>query len=164
LFEKVRLNFACLDYRNLELNHRDAGFHHLSETGRRDPGGTKTLRLDIPLAEAQLNTLGDGREFYTDIRGVHSWPSGPTPRTPDGNRLYGSLACRQGCRSRRGDLRGEAGPRCLGQQPIAKERTEGNGKDSPGVRCLPNNVQPMSATWVQQVVQTPCAAADFQRG
>src|SRR5215470_5439938 len=44
----------------------------------------KELRVDIPLAEAQLNTLGDGREFYTNIRGAHSVPSGPAPRTPDG--------------------------------------------------------------------------------
>jgi len=54
----------------------------------RKPGiviqGGQKLRLDIPLAEAQLNTLGDGREFYTNIRGVHSVPSGPAPRTPDG--------------------------------------------------------------------------------
>src|SRR5215472_17459775 len=49
----------------------------------RKPGnviqGVQKLRLDIQLAEAQLNTLGDGREFYTDIRGVHSVPSGPVP-------------------------------------------------------------------------------------
>src|SRR5262245_3242900 len=54
----------------------------------RKPGiviqGGQKLRLDIPLAEAQLNTLGDGREFYTNIRGVHSVPAGRAPRTPDG--------------------------------------------------------------------------------
>ena len=57
-------------------------------TTYRKPGvviqGGQKLRLDMQLAEAQLNTLGDGREFYKDIRGVHSVPSGPAPRTPDG--------------------------------------------------------------------------------
>ena len=42
------------------------------------------LRVDIQLADPQLNTLGDGRDFYRNIRGVHSVPSGPAPRTPEG--------------------------------------------------------------------------------
>ena len=42
------------------------------------------LRLDIQLADPQLNTLGDGRDFYKNIRGVHEVPSGPMPRTSDG--------------------------------------------------------------------------------
>src|SRR5437762_12977234 len=57
--------------------------------------GVQTCALPIfPLAEAQLNTLGDGREFYTDIRGVHSVPSGPAPRTPDGKQI-GRASCRE---------------------------------------------------------------------
>src|SRR5436309_15600805 len=43
------------------------------------------LRLDIQLEDTgALNTLGDGRAFFNDIRGVHEVPSGPAPRTPDG--------------------------------------------------------------------------------
>src|SRR5437867_12322094 len=43
------------------------------------------LRLDIHLEDTgALNTLGDGRAFFNDIRGVHEVPSGPAPRTPDG--------------------------------------------------------------------------------
>src|SRR2546428_1792406 len=57
-------------------------------TTYRKPGvviqGGQKLRLDIQIAEQQLNTLGDGREVYKDIRGVHSGPAGPAPRPRDG--------------------------------------------------------------------------------
>src|SRR5580658_8766987 len=46
----------------------------------------QTLRLDIHLLDYQLGTLGDGREFRIDLLSPHaSTPSGPAPRTPDGN-------------------------------------------------------------------------------
>ena len=126
-------------------------------------GGQK-LRLDIPLAEAQLNTLGDGREFYTDIRGVHSVPSGPAPRTSDGKPDFTGVWHAVRDADPDAEISAEKPPALPWAAAIAKERTEGNGKDSPGVRCLPNNVQPMSATWVNKLVQTPVLLLIFSEG
>ncbi len=134
----------------------------------RKPGvviqGGQKLRLDIPLAEAQLNTLGDGREFYTDIRGVHSVPSGPAPRTPDGKPDFTGVWHAVRDADPNAEISAEKPPALPWAAAIAKERTQGNGKDSPGVRCLPNNLQPMSATWVNKLVQTPVLLLIFSEG
>src|SRR5437762_14178894 len=93
--------------------------------------GVQTCALPIfPLAEAQLNTLGDGREFYTDIRGVHSVPSGPAPRTPDGKPDFTGVWHAVRDADPDAEISAEKPPALPWAAAIAKERTEGNGKDS----------------------------------
>ena len=113
------------------------------------------LRLDIQLAEQQLNTLGDGREFYKDIRGAHSVPSGPAPRTPDGKPDFTGVWHPVRDADPNAEISAEKPPVLAAAAAIAKERTDNNGKDSPGVHCLPGSPQLMSAIWLNKVVQTP---------
>jgi len=106
------------------------------------------LRLDIQLEDTgALNTLGDGRAFFNDIRGVHEVPSGPAPRTPDGRPDFSAVwhAMRDA----------DPDAEIAAEKPPAMPWTESNGKDSPGVRCLPTSVQLMSLFWLNKVVQTP---------
>ena len=113
------------------------------------------LRLDIQLADPQLNTLGDGRDFYKNIRGVHSVPSGPMPRTGDGKPDFSGVWHPVRDADSDAEISAEKPPALPWAAAIAKERIESNGKDSPGVRCLPGSVQLMSTVWLNKLVQTP---------
>jgi hypothetical protein len=114
------------------------------------------LRLDIQLEDTgALNTLGDGRDFFNDIRGVHPVPSGLTPRTPDGKPDFSGVWHALRDADPDAEITAEKPPALPWAAAIAKERTESNGKDSPGVRCLPTSVQLMSLFWLNKVVQTP---------
>src|SRR5215831_21037457 len=99
------------------------------------------LGVDIQLAEAQLNTLGDGREFYTDIRGVHPVPSGPAPRTSDGKPDFTGVWHPVRDADPDAEISAEKPPALPWAAAVAKERSEGNGKDSPGLHCLPGSPQ-----------------------
>jgi hypothetical protein len=122
------------------------------------------FRVDIQLAEQQLNTLGDGREFYKDIRGVHSVPSGPAPRTPDGKPDFTGVWHPVRDADANAEVFAEKPPALPWAAAVAKDRTEGNGKDSPGLHCLPGSPQLMSAVWVNKVVQTPALLLTFSEG
>ena len=122
------------------------------------------LRVDIQLAENQLNTLGDGREFYKDIRGVHSVPSGPTPRAPDGKPDFTGVWHPVRDADANAEISAEKPPALPSAAAIAKERTENNGKDSPGVHCLPGSPQLMSAVWLNKLVQTPALLLIISEG
>jgi hypothetical protein len=137
-------------------------------TTYRKPGvviqGGQKLRLDMQLAEAQLNTLGDGREFYEDIRGVHSVPSGPAPRTPDGKPDFSGVWHPVRDADPDAEISAEKPPALPWAAAIGKERTENNGKDSPGVHCLPGSPQLMSAVWLNKLVQTPALLLIISEG
>jgi len=122
------------------------------------------LRVDILLAEQQLNTLGDGRDFYTDIRGVHSVPSGPAPRTSDGKPDFTGVWHPVRDADPNAEISAEKPPALPEAAAIAKERTDNNGKDSPGVHCLPGSPQLMSAVWLNKVVQTPALLIIISEG
>ena len=108
------------------------------------------VRLDVPLSDVQLNTLGDGGSGFVWLSSEHPAPAGRAPRTRDG----------------KPDLSGvwlPALPQPLGEPPeplpwaaaLVKERGENHGKDAPQVRCLP-----MGLTWSglfthTRFVQTP---------
>ena len=44
----------------------------------------ETLQLTLHFQDIQLNTLGDGREFYAFADTLHPAPTGPAPGIPDG--------------------------------------------------------------------------------
>src|SRR5437016_11232684 len=114
------------------------------------------LPLDIQLEDTgALNTLGDGRAFFNDIRGVHEVPSGPAPRTPDGKPDFSAVWHAMRDADPDAEIAAEKPPVMPWAAALAKKRTESNGKDSPGVRCLPTSVQLMSLFWLNKVVQTP---------
>jgi hypothetical protein len=91
----------------------------------------KTVRLDIHLSDIQLNTLGDGREFFADLMSHHKTPSGPTPRTANGKPDFSGVWL--------GSLASDPGnPEPLPWvQTLLKERAENNHKDWPMGNCLP---------------------------
>jgi hypothetical protein len=108
----------------------------------------QTVRFDIHLVDIQLNTLGDGREFYADLMARHKTPSGPTPRTANG----------------RPDLSGvwhaslpvPGNPEPLPwAQAVVRERMENNNKDWPQGFCLPAGVTVYGGFLPFRVVQTP---------
>ena len=123
------------------------------------------LRLDIQLEDTgALNTLGDGRAFFNDIRGVHEVPSGPAPRTPDGRPDFSAVWHAMRDADPDAEIAAEKPPAMPWAAALAKKRTEGNGKDSPGVRCLPTSVQLMSLFWLNKVVQTPALLLIISEG
>ena len=110
----------------------------------------ETVRLNIRIEDfANLNTLGDGREFIASLIARHKTPSGPTPRASNGKPdlsgvWHGSLPVDPGK------------PELLpAAQAIVKERT-GNGlRDFPFGHCLPNGVTLFGTFFPYRVVQTP---------
>src|SRR5207247_7313508 len=135
----------------------------------RKPGvvsqAAQKLRLDMQLEDTgALNTLGDGRAFFNDIRGVHEVPSGPAPRTPDGRPDFSAVWHAMRDADPDAEISAEKPPALPWAAAIAKERIESNGKDSPGVRCLPGSVQLMSAVWLNKLVQTPALLLIISEG
>jgi hypothetical protein len=124
----------------------------------------KTLRLDIRLEEGfQLNTLGDGRDFFASIpRPVP--PSGATPRMSDGRPDLSGYWSQGG---------GAGDPGAAPQPPeltdwarsLAKERQANDFRDFPSVRCLPNGVVfAITVGFAQRIVQTPTLMVMLSEG
>jgi len=108
----------------------------------------RELHLDLHFLDVQLNTLGDGREFFTAIDSGHKAPSGPTPRTADGKPDLTGVWYQ-----RRVVDAGKPEPKPWAAKLI-KERAENFGKDMPQTYCMPlgligNTLQ----MW--KLVQTP---------
>jgi len=115
----------------------------------------QTVRLDIRLQEGiQLNTLGDGRDFFATMsRRVP--PTGVTPRMPDGRPDFSGYWSQ-------GAGVGDTGP--VPQPPelqdwalsLTKERQANDLRDLPSARCLPSGVVfSITAGFAQRIVQTP---------
>ncbi|PWU11517.1 MAG: hypothetical protein C5B51_02435 [Terriglobia bacterium] len=109
----------------------------------------QTFRLDIPLNDEQLNTLGDGGSYFVYLSSEHPAPKGRTPRTREG----------------RPDLNGVWLPALLqtmGSKPeplpwaaeLAKKRSDGFGKD-PQTYCLPGGLTYSGMFFEYRLVQTP---------
>jgi hypothetical protein len=109
----------------------------------------ETLRLDIRLFDFQLDTLGDGREFRTDLLSPHPTPSGPTPRMPDGKPDFSGVYYAQ-----RPVDAGRPEPLPWAAKLI-KERSENNSKDAPGAHCLPRGITNAGALFPYKIVHTP---------
>ena len=52
----------------------------------------ETLQLNLHFQDIQLNTLGDGRDFFVAVDTVHPAPTGPAPHMPDGKPLHWLVA------------------------------------------------------------------------
>jgi hypothetical protein len=110
----------------------------------------QSLRLEIRIQDfANLNTLGDGREFIADLLAHHKTPTGPAPRTANGKPdlsgvWLGSLA----------SDRGKPEP-LPWVQTLLKERAENNSKDWPMGNCLPLGPVLFGTFFPYRVLQAP---------
>ena len=109
-----------------------------------------TLRIDLRFEDQQLNTLGDGREFFDDQDRARARPTGPTPRLPDGKPDLSGVWWYQ----RTVDAgKPEAKPWA---EAIKKERAQGLSKNSPSTQCLPSGITMSNAlTQVWRVLHVP---------
>jgi hypothetical protein len=112
-------------------------------------GTAQTLRLDIRLVEYQFGTLGDGREFRTDLLSPHPTPSGPTPRTQNGKPDFSGVWYAQ-----RPVDPGKPEP-LPWAEALLRERAANNAKDAPGAHCLPRGITNAGALFPYRLVQTP---------
>ena len=109
----------------------------------------QTLRLDIHLMDYQLDTLGDGREFRTDLTSPHATPPGPTPRTADGKPDFSGVWYAQ-----RPVDPGKPEP-LPWVEALLRERAANNSKDAPGAHCLTRGVTAAGALFPYKLIQTP---------
>ena len=112
-------------------------------------GTAQTLHLDIRLVEYQFGTLGDGREFRTDLLSPHPTPSGPTPRTQNGKPDFSGVWYAQ-----RPVDPGKPEP-LPWAEALLRERAANNAKDAPGAHCLPRGITNAGALFPYKLVQTP---------
>jgi hypothetical protein len=115
------------------LSSAARGFVPFVQSGVAVPDG-KAVALNLQFEDVQLNTLGDGREFFASLSAGRHKVTGPTPRMPDG----------------KPDLSGVWYPQATVDpgkpegrpwaEAIRKERDENNGKDFPPTFCLPDGV------------------------
>jgi hypothetical protein len=106
-------------------------------------------RLDIRARDASLNTLGEDRSFFASVVAPHSTPTGPAPRTPEGNPDLSGVWW-----SPRILDRGE--PSLLPwAAAVIKEWAASNLKDVPSSRCLPSGVALLHYFGLNKLVQTP---------
>jgi len=112
-------------------------------------GAGQTVRLDIHLIDFQLGTLGDGREFRIDQLTPHETPSGPTPRTPQGQPDLTGVWYAQ-----RTVDPGKPEPLPWAEK-LFEERVASNSKDAPGAHCLTRGITAAGALFPYELVQTP---------
>jgi len=106
------------------------------------------VRLDLHFQDIQLNTLGDGREFFVAIGSAHKTPEGATPRTSDGKPdLSGVWYPRRVVDEGQPEPKPWAGA-------LIKERAENNGKDGPQSHCWPFGLI-ANTLQMWKLVQTP---------
>ena len=109
----------------------------------------QAVRLDIHITDYQLGTLGDGREFRIDLITPHATPSGPAPRTPDGNPDFTGVWYAQ-----RTVDPGRPEPLPWADK-LLQERAANNSKDAPGAHCLTRGITAAGALFPYELVQTP---------
>jgi hypothetical protein len=111
------------------------------------------VTVDIRMVDRQLNTLGDGREFFAFQAAQRRKVTGPTPRFANGKPdltglWYGQETVEPG--------KLVLTPRAAG---IKNERDLTEGKDGPQSYCLPMGITQMNNFDVWQIVQTPAVLA-----
>ena len=109
----------------------------------------QTLHLDIHLTDYQLDTLGDGRDFRTDLTTPHATPTGPTPRMPNGKPDLSGVWFAQ-----RPVDPGKPEP-LPWAEALATERDANHSKDAPGAHCLSRGVTLAGTVFPFKTVQTP---------
>ena len=115
----------------------------------------ETLQLNLHFQDIQLNTLGDGREFYTFADTPHAAPTGPAPRMPDGKPdLSGMWYQQRTIDPGKPEIRAWA-------EALVKERAENHARDFPQSRCQPLGIilAPRLSPW--KTVQTPTLLVIF---
>jgi Carboxypeptidase regulatory-like domain len=95
----------------------------------------ETLRLDARLQDFEsLGSLGENREFFSNLLEAHDAPAGPAPRTaegkPDFSGVWHPLRTVDPGKP-------DALPWAVA---LVKERIENNLKDTPSTRCLPAGI------------------------
>jgi hypothetical protein len=143
--------FPQLPVGTYNLSSGTPGFRPFAQPGVVvEPGKPGTVNLSFE--DTQLNTLGDGRDYFASVSfGVQRpAPTGPTPRLPDGRPDFSGVWYPQ----RTVDPgKPELTPRA---QAIKKQRDESYGRDSPQSFCLPLGVlQTDVFTGVWRVVHSP---------
>ncbi len=131
-----------------ELSNKTPGFSSFVQRSVK-VRAAETLQLNLHFEDIQLNTLGDGREFFTSLGTTHPAPTGPTPRMPDGKPdLSGMWYPQRTIDPGKPEIRAWA-------QAVVKERAENEGKAFPQSRCQPLGVTlaPTFLPW--KTVQTP---------
>ena len=94
----------------------------------------QTLQFNLHLVDFQLNTLGDGREFFASAEKPHPVPAGPAPRMPDGKPdLSGMWHQQRTVDPGKPETKAWA-------EAVVKERAENNARDFPQSHCQPLGV------------------------
>jgi len=95
----------------------------------------ETLRLDARLQDFEsLGSLGENREFFSNLTEPHDAPTGPAPRTADGKPDFSGI-----WHPERTTDPGKPDP-LPWAAALAKERAEANFKDTPSTHCLPAGI------------------------
>jgi hypothetical protein len=110
--------------------------------------GGQQLRLDLHFLDIQLNTLGDGREFFESIGAQHKTPVGPAPKMPDGRPDLSGVWYQ-----RRVVDPGNPEPLPWAEATMRKRQAE-NNKDAPQSHCWPLGVMG-NTLQLWKLVQTP---------
>jgi hypothetical protein len=110
--------------------------------------GGQQLRLDLHFLDIQLNTLGDGREFFESIGGPHKTPVGPAPKMPDGRPDLSGVWYQ-----RRVVDPGNPEPLPWAEATMRNRQAE-NNKDAPQSHCWPLGVMG-NTLQLWKLVQTP---------
>jgi len=131
-----------------ELTSAAPGFLRFVQKDVRVTAAT-TLQLDLHFEDLQLNTLGDGREYFAFIGTTHPASTGPAPHLPDGKPdLSGMWYQQRTIDPGKPEIKAWA-------EAVVKERATNDGRDLPQSRCQPMGVvlAPMFQPW--KTVQTP---------
>jgi len=104
--------------------------------------------LALHFRDIQLNTLGDGREFFVSIGTAHKTPAGPAPRMPDGKPELSGVWY-----PRRVVDPGKPEPKPWAEAVI-KQDAENNYKDTPQSHCWPYGLI-ANTLQIWKLVQTP---------
>jgi hypothetical protein len=133
------------------LTSTTPGFTVFSRDGVRLTGGD--LTVNIRLQDIQLNTLGDGREFFAARAASHHKVTGPTPRLTNGKPDLSGLWYSQ-------DTVDPGKPVLTPwAAAIKKERDASDGRDFPQTFCLPMGITLDDSLSFWQIIQTPAALA-----
>ncbi len=146
-----RYTLSPLPPGNYSLTSTMAGFQPFQQDSIQVARSGATV--DIRMEDFQLNTLGDGREFFAFEAAQRRKVTGPTPRLPNGKPdLTGLWYAEATVDSGKLLLRPWAAT-------IKKERDLNEGKEGPQSYCLPMGITEMNKFDVWQVVQTPAVLA-----